>query len=139
MISSSPIWYLHDKVAFPDPKTYRPSRWLENDDPAASALRERFYIPFSTGNSACIGAQYVLLALLAKGKSMTTMTDPDSFAYLELYLSVSLILKSFHLDLPYTESHSISREASLPERLEWVAAVPIMPLEVCFRARQTEG
>ena len=80
---------------------------------------------------------YVLL--LAKDKPMRTMTDPDSFAYLELYLSVSLILKSFHLDLPYTESDSISREASLPERLEWVAAVPIMPLEVCFRARQREG
>ncbi|KAH6667890.1 benzoate 4-monooxygenase cytochrome p450 [Halenospora varia] len=115
VISSSPIWYLHNKDAFPDPKMYRPARWLDNDDLTASALRDRFYIPFSTGSAACIGAH---------------------FAYLELYLSVSLILKSFYLGLPRTGLHPPSTEASLPERLEWVAAVPIVPLEVCFRAKE---
>ncbi|KAF4634271.1 hypothetical protein G7Y89_g3832 [Cudoniella acicularis] len=106
VISSSPIWYLHDKTAFPSPKLYRPSRWLNDEakDSDAIKLRDDFYIPFSKGSSACIGAH---------------------FAYLELYLSVSQILKKFHLNLPRTSTFSVqNREARLPQRLEWVAAVP---------------
>lgn len=58
-----------------------------------------------------------------------------SFAYLELYLSVSQILKSFRLTLPDLGTSMLSREARLPERLEWVAAVPVVPLEVQFLVR----
>jgi len=59
VISSSPIWYLHDKTAFPSPKLFRPSRWLE-DSPKSEQeikLRDEFYIPFSKGSAACVGAQ----------------------------------------------------------------------------------
>ncbi|CZR56111.1 uncharacterized protein PAC_05999 [Phialocephala subalpina] len=59
VISSSPIWYLRDKNAFPSPEIYRPSRWLndESRSPEAIKLRDDFYVPFSKGSSACIGAQ----------------------------------------------------------------------------------
>jgi len=58
-MSSSPIWYLHDKTAFPSPEIYRPGRWLDSDskDPSAHMLRDAYYVPFSVGSSACIGAQ----------------------------------------------------------------------------------
>ena len=59
MISSSPIWYLHDDTAFPEPYYYRPDRWLEKDSEDSTALRNDYYIPFSKGPSTCIGNQYV--------------------------------------------------------------------------------
>lgn len=58
-----------------------------------------------------------------------------SFAYLELYLSLSQILKTFRLTLPDSGTSMLSREATLPERLEWVAAVPVVRLEVQFLTR----
>lgn len=59
MISSSPIWYLHDETAFPEPNYYRPNRWLEGDGEDSVTLRSDYYIPFSKGPSTCIGNQYV--------------------------------------------------------------------------------
>lgn len=62
-----------------------------------------------------------------------------SFAYLELYLSLSQILKRFKLYLPYTLDFAVeNREAMLPERLEWVAAVPSVELNVFFSPRTAE-
>jgi len=57
---TSPIWYLRDREAFPDPDSYDPYRWLT---PAGDALREdplrdKFYIPFSKGSNICMGNKY---------------------------------------------------------------------------------
>ncbi|KAJ5319499.1 Cytochrome P450 [Penicillium brevicompactum] len=57
MVSSSPIWYLHEESAFPEPEKYRPGRWLECSKMEAVALRNDYYIPFSKGASTCIGNQ----------------------------------------------------------------------------------
>ncbi|KAI4603364.1 hypothetical protein KJ359_006157 [Pestalotiopsis sp. 9143b] len=59
VVSSSPIWYLHDPVAFPEPKTFDPYRWLTPDgrDSKDDMLRDRFYLPFSKGANVCMGAQ----------------------------------------------------------------------------------
>jgi cytochrome P450 len=57
MISSSPIWYLHDEIAFPEPQKYRPSRWLSDDVSEATTLRNEYYIPFSKGSGTCVGVQ----------------------------------------------------------------------------------
>ncbi|KAK0609856.1 Cytochrome P450 monooxygenase yanH, partial [Lasiodiplodia hormozganensis] len=59
ILSSSPIWYLRDKTAFPNPDEYDPYRWLSADGQRLSdglALRDRYYIPFSKGSNVCIGA-----------------------------------------------------------------------------------
>ncbi|KAF5617290.1 cytochrome P450 monooxygenase [Fusarium tjaetaba] len=59
VLTSSPIWYLHDENAFPNPKLYDPYRWLSKDgkDLTADVLRDRYYIPFSRGANLCLGAQ----------------------------------------------------------------------------------
>lgn len=60
IITSSPIWYLRDKTAFPNPEEYDPYRWLTPDGLSISngfPLRDKYYIPFSKGSSVCIGAQ----------------------------------------------------------------------------------
>ncbi|KAG5769729.1 hypothetical protein H9Q73_013478 [Fusarium xylarioides] len=59
VLTSSPIWYLHDENAFPNPKLYDPYRWLSKDGKGltADALRDRYYIPFSRGANLCLGAQ----------------------------------------------------------------------------------
>ncbi|KAF7887599.1 hypothetical protein EAF00_009893 [Botryotinia globosa] len=128
VISSSPIWYLHDSVAFPRPKEFDPYRWLTadgqkiRDDP----LRDTFYIPFSKGVNICMGAH---------------------FAYLELFLSISQVIRNFRVHmhpLPHHQSYSdkekrsgpeVFRHVELPNRREWVAAVPTERLMVALEPR----
>ncbi|PCH01096.1 Cytochrome P450 [Penicillium occitanis (nom. inval.)] len=59
ILSSSPIWYLRDAIAFPNPKDFDPYRWLTPDglEISQNQLRDKFYIPFSKGGNTCIGAQ----------------------------------------------------------------------------------
>ncbi|RSL89927.1 hypothetical protein CEP51_001012 [Fusarium floridanum] len=119
VLTSSPIWYQHDKTAFPNPKVYNPYRWLIDDCRGMSEdkLRDRFYIPFSRGANICMGAH---------------------FAYLELYISVSQVIRNFHLEICNPAQHSTLERnqetnwipVSLPKRREWVAAVPMEKLEV---------
>ncbi|PYH44754.1 cytochrome P450 [Aspergillus saccharolyticus JOP 1030-1] len=115
MISSSPIWYLRDEIAFPNPELYRPSRWLDPGKNEATSLRDEYYIPFSRGASTCIG---------------------NHFAYLELFLSLSQVLKRYSIH-PGDQSTVTgpSHEAVLPSRREWVAAVPVHRLKVTPRER----
>lgn len=60
-VTSSPIWYLHDRHAFPNPTYYNPYRWLTADGTALNnedrPLQDKYYIPFSKGPYTCIGAQ----------------------------------------------------------------------------------
>lgn len=117
VLGTSPTWYLHDPIAFPSPKSFRPFRWLDTSlSPAAALLREEYYVPFSKGSAACIGMH---------------------FSYLELYLALSQILKGYEVRLPGTKARGcgVDVEAELPERLEWVAAVPARPIEVVFWKR----
>ncbi|KAH6968065.1 cytochrome P450 [Fusarium avenaceum] len=114
VLTSSPIWYLHDKTAYPDPELYDPFRWLTEDakDLSQDSLRDRFYIPFSRGANICLGAH---------------------FAYVELYISVSQIVRNFRLE-PSNPTQAVKRQdwnlVSLPKRREWVAAVPVDDLSV---------
>jgi cytochrome P450 len=59
MVSSSPIWYLRDETAFPDPDRFRPSRWLGRNNKDLATLQNEHYVPFSKGASSCVGIQYV--------------------------------------------------------------------------------
>ncbi|KAL5399818.1 hypothetical protein PMIN02_000348 [Paraphaeosphaeria minitans] len=123
VLTSSPIWYLHDKTAFPKPRVFDPYRWLTADthDMSDDGLRDRFYIPFSRGANVCLGAH---------------------FSYLELYVSVSQMVRNFHLK-PRAPARVTRDEGSeqdwipvaLPERREWVAAVLVGKLEVIHRRR----
>ncbi|BCS28608.1 cytochrome P450 [Aspergillus puulaauensis] len=118
MISSSPIWYLRDETAFPDPERYRPGRWLDRDDnDQLSVLRNEYYVPFSKGASSCVGIH---------------------FAYLELYLSVSQILRRYHIQPADPTMVSVDCEAILPSRREWVSAVPTSPLHVYLSERNLD-
>ncbi|KAM5386582.1 hypothetical protein ACJZ2D_000545 [Fusarium nematophilum] len=127
VLTSSPIWYLHDDTAFPSPDLYDPYRWLTEDGQGLreNALRDRFYIPFSRGANVCMGAH---------------------FAYLELYISVSQIIRSFNLEARSSvltskntahvnEGGGSWAPVPLPRRREWVAAVPIEKLEIKMRPR----
>ncbi|RSL68920.1 hypothetical protein CEP54_002506 [Fusarium duplospermum] len=119
VLTSSPIWYQHDKTAFPNPKVFDPHRWLTDDCKGMSEdkLRDRFYIPFSRGANICMGAH---------------------FAYLELYISVSQVIRNFHLEICNPDQRSTLERneetkwipVPLPKRREWVAAVPMEKLEV---------
>ncbi|KAF7883331.1 uncharacterized protein EAF02_005251 [Botrytis sinoallii] len=128
VISSSPIWYLRDSVAFPRPKEFDPYRWLTSDGQKIrdDPLRDKFYIPFSKGANICMGAH---------------------FAYLELFLSISQIIRNFRVHmhpLPHHRSYSdeekrsspgVFRHVELPNRREWVAAVPTERLMVALEPR----
>ncbi|KAF3399668.1 Cytochrome P450 monooxygenase yanH [Talaromyces pinophilus] len=127
ILSSSPIWYLRDAIAFPNPKDFDPYRWLTPDglEISQNQLRDKFYIPFSKGGNTCIGAH---------------------FSYYELYLAVSQLVRNYHIHLPrQIEARHESKtragtndgwvSVSLPPRKEWVAAVPIDRLVVMLTPR----
>ncbi|CAK7210551.1 hypothetical protein SEUCBS140593_000864 [Sporothrix eucalyptigena] len=124
VVTSSPIWYLRDTTAFPNPDEFNPYRWLTPDASGlrVDALRDKYYIPFSKG-------AYV-------------------FAYYELYLSVSQVVKQFRISVPSDGTASPALRArptdgrwqpvSLPQRKEWVAAVVTDDLRVTMTPRTKE-
>lgn len=57
MVSSSPIWYLRDETAFPEPEKYRPRRWLTSNSAVVNELANEYYVPFSKGPGTCVGIQ----------------------------------------------------------------------------------
>ncbi|KAL0935070.1 cytochrome [Colletotrichum truncatum] len=109
VLTSSPIWYLRDKDAFPDPELFDPYRWIDESGTLMKEddLRDKFYIPFSKGANVCIGLH---------------------FSYYELYLSLAKIIESFEL----VDDNCVTGQVyghdwspvQLPKRKEWVAAVP---------------
>ncbi|RAL08752.1 cytochrome P450 [Aspergillus homomorphus CBS 101889] len=116
MIASSPIRYLRNEVAVPDPERYRSERWLTHEKNDATLLRDDYYIPFCKGAPTCIG---------------------NHFAYLELFLSVSQVLKRYSLHPREPSTVTVrDHEAVLPAREEWVAAVPVRRLEVVSGERR---
>ena len=58
----------------------------------------------------------------------STRLTCNRFAYFKLYLSVALVLKSFRMTVPSSTTFVPSKWARLPERLEWVAAVPVVDM-----------
>ncbi|ROW08615.1 hypothetical protein VPNG_06203 [Cytospora leucostoma] len=120
VLTSSPIWYLRNKYAYPNPELFDPYRWIDSSATTSTdnVLRDKFYIPFSKGANVCIG---------------------NHFSYYEIYISLAKILESFKLVHGATSnifSHMAGLSSSdwqpveLPERKEWVAAVLTEPLNV---------
>lgn len=68
-----------------------------------------------------------------------TVADIVSFSYLELYLSVAQSIRNFRLELSKPIHRFEERydwmPVPLPERKEWVAAVPVGRLEVVMNER----
>jgi hypothetical protein len=69
----------------------------------------------------------------SKDKSLTEA----SFSYLELYLSVSQVLKNYCLKPGEYSFASTDIEATLPPRREWVAAVPTTTLAINLQKRDS--
>ena len=44
----------YEKSVFPEPKTFKPERWLEGSD-SASKTMHRYLVPFSRGGRKCMG------------------------------------------------------------------------------------
>ncbi|KAJ2897243.1 hypothetical protein MKZ38_004845 [Zalerion maritima] len=58
IVSTSPLFYLHDPAAFPSPETYNPARWLVAED--RKIMMNHFW-PFSRGTRQCIGQNLSLV------------------------------------------------------------------------------
>ena len=94
-----------------------------------STFRSRRDLPPVLVPSKCL----LLPCLVDKNENKLMLTGENSFANFELLISVAHILKEFKVTLL---THGGEREAFLPERLEWVAAVPSVNLDVCFVKRR---
>lgn len=51
----------HDPVAFPNPETFDPNRWLGSEDEVRD--RERCLVPFSRGSRNCVGKNLAMSEL----------------------------------------------------------------------------
>lgn len=58
-ISLTPATILHDKDLFPEPKSFRPERWLNAKDSQQEhdTRLERYFVPFGKGSRMCQGVQ----------------------------------------------------------------------------------
>ncbi|OBR06629.1 TRI11 protein [Colletotrichum higginsianum IMI 349063] len=129
VVTSSPIWYLRDKYAFPNPELFDPYRWIDETGTilTENPIRDKFYVPFSKGPNICIG---------------------NHFSYFELFLSLAKMVESFVLIHADEDGGGLAQAAGLinsdwqpvqlPKRKEWVAAVVTEPLLVTAIPRTRE-
>ncbi|KXH36385.1 hypothetical protein CSIM01_04900 [Colletotrichum simmondsii] len=118
IVTSSPVWYLRDKYAYPNPEFFSPYRWIDDSglNTTEDVLRDKFYVAFSKGANTCIA---------------------NHFSYLELYMSFAKMVANFEIS-PANERHrpvqvtglnnADWQPVQLPKRKEWVSAVVTEPL-----------
>jgi cytochrome P450 len=69
--------FMHDNpTIFPEPKVFRPERWLKGDD--SKERLDKYLVNFSKGTRACLGI---------------------NLAYAEIYLTLAAVLRRFDLEL----------------------------------------
>jgi cytochrome P450 len=75
----SPFATHRDPRFWPEPESFRPERWMENDPANESATRHRFaFFPFGAGTRVCIG---------------------EHFAMMEAVMAIAAIAQNFRLSL----------------------------------------
>ncbi|KAK7457688.1 cytochrome P450 [Colletotrichum acutatum] len=118
IVTSSPVWYLRDKYAYPNPELFNPYRWIDDSGLNATEdiLRDKFYVAFSKGANTCIA---------------------NHFSYLELYMSVAKMVANFEISPANGRQRPAQvtglnnadwQPVQLPKRKEWVSAVVTEPL-----------
>ncbi|KAL4925707.1 uncharacterized protein BDV17DRAFT_294141 [Aspergillus undulatus] len=71
--------FMHDNpVVFPDPRTFRPERWLGMDPETRGKIMGRHFVPFSKGSRMCLGMH---------------------LAYAELYLVLATVFRRYEVQL----------------------------------------
>ncbi|KAL2849261.1 cytochrome P450 [Aspergillus pseudoustus] len=71
--------FMHDNpVIFPQPRTFRPERWLEMDSETRGKIMGRHFVPFSKGSRMCLGMH---------------------LAYAELYLVLATVFRRYEIEL----------------------------------------
>ncbi|RDW60238.1 hypothetical protein BP5796_11844 [Coleophoma crateriformis] len=75
-ISMSIPFILMDPTVFAEPKTFTPSRWIQNEEKKENL--ERFLIPFAKGSRGCLG---------------------QNLAMAELYLATAAVVRRFEFEL----------------------------------------
>jgi len=87
-------WFMHRNLtAFPNPEIFDPERWL---DPVEARYRDKFLIPFSRGQRACIGQAlamcelYVAIAQIFRRFPDLEAPDvgPEDFAYEDYFVAI---------------------------------------------------
>ncbi|KAL2868567.1 cytochrome P450 [Aspergillus lucknowensis] len=71
--------FMHDNPAvFPEPRSFRPERWLELDPQTRGKIMGRHFVPFSKGSRMCLGMH---------------------LAYAELYLVLATVFRRYEITL----------------------------------------
>ncbi|KAH7322549.1 cytochrome P450 [Stachybotrys elegans] len=55
LVAISAYCLMHNKAYFPEPFAFRPERWLDDTDPDRLARMAEAFIPFSVGDTMCLG------------------------------------------------------------------------------------
>ncbi|KAJ5781189.1 cytochrome P450 [Penicillium paradoxum] len=59
IVSTTPLYALHDEVMFPSPSTFNPARWLVDEDQKREM--STYFHPFSRGTRQCVGQNLSLI------------------------------------------------------------------------------
>jgi cytochrome P450 len=82
-VSMTPLFIHDDPRIFPEPREFRPDRWLQGSSKEGS---DRYFLPFAKGTRACLGI---------------------NLAYAELYLPLAAMFRQFDMELYETTREDV--------------------------------
>lgn len=84
----------YNEELFPDPYTFNPDRWLQED----SRALDNYLVAFSRGPRSCLGLKYVYRIIL-----VATLTyccpSKSSLAWCELYLIFANLFRKVNMEI----------------------------------------
>lgn len=108
-----------DPVVFPEPKSFKPERWIEAAEKGQHLTK--FLVSFGKGSRICLGMKYVfsfLFAMFVISSMLTILIS--SLAYAELFMTLASLIRRFDVELyePRAESLRIDRDMGIGQPME---------------------
>ncbi len=71
-----------DPEIFPEPRTFKPDRWMNNPKTKTGESLERYYVGFGKGTRSCLGIKYALFLSFSPIRTISfSHTHPSSFTF----------------------------------------------------------
>lgn len=111
-VSMTSVDVFHDESIFPEHRSFRPERWLDNPRTADGLPLDRYFIGFGKGGRKCLGIKCVL----STPYRLARESDKRSLAYAELHMALATVFRRFSFELYETDVSDVemARDCVLP-------------------------
>ena len=111
-VSMTSVDVFQDESIFPEHRSFRPERWLDNPRTADGLPLDRYFIGFGKGGRSCLGVKYVL----STPHRLARESDKRSLAYAEFHMALATVFRRFSFELYETDVSDVemARDCFLP-------------------------